>query len=168
MDTNGIWTATRGGTLVTAVVLMGLMAGLFYAFAVSVMPGLGAADDRTFVESMQRINVAILNGWFGVAFGGALVFTVAALLTHLGRPAMPWIVAALVLYVAVLAVTIGINVPMNDRLAAAGSPDRIGDLAAVRSQFEASWVRWNIVRAFASTGALACLALAQWAVGTPE
>ena len=71
-----------------ATVTMGLMAGLFSAFAYSVMPGLGQTDGRTFVDAMQRINVAILNGWFFIIFIGAMVFTALAGVLHLrGRRA---------------------------------------------------------------------------------
>lgn len=153
-------TAWGGAALVAATICTGLMAGLFYAYACSVMPGLGKAEDRTFVDAMQRINVAILNGWFGVAFAGALLMTAAAAALHLrdgGRPALPWIVAGLVLYVVVLAVTIAVNVPLNNELAAAGGVDRIPDIAAVRKHFEATWVRWNVVRAAASVAAFGCL-----------
>ncbi|MGW2195793.1 DUF1772 domain-containing protein, partial [Streptosporangium sp. NPDC001682] len=97
----------RGVALVAATITVGLMAGLFYAYTCSVMPGLGQTDDRTFVGAMRRINVAILNGWFAVCFGGALVLTVLAAVLHLhreGRPVLPWIVAALVLYVVVLVI----------------------------------------------------------------
>jgi len=124
------------------------------------MIGLSRTDDRTFVDVMQRINVAIVNGWFLISFFGALVFTAAAAVLHLhgdGRPVLPWIVAALVLYVAALVITIGVNIPLNNALAAAGDPDRIADLAAVRERFEATWVRWNIARAVASTAGLGCL-----------
>jgi uncharacterized membrane protein len=117
---------------------------------------------------MQSINVAILNGWFFLGFLGALVLPAVAAVLHLGRgnrAALPWIVAGLVLYVVVLAVTFGFNIPLNDRLAAAGAPDRIPDLAAVREQFEAAWIRWNVVRALASTAALGCLAWALVAGG---
>jgi uncharacterized membrane protein len=48
-------------------------------------------------------------------------------------------------------------VPLNNELAAAGDPDHIADLAGVRERFEASWVRWNIARAVASTAAFGCL-----------
>jgi uncharacterized membrane protein len=156
----------RTTALIAATVTTGFMAGLFYAFAIAVMPGLARTGDRTFVEAMQRINVAILNGWFAVAFGGALVFTALAGVLHLGgdaRPVLPWIAAALLLYVAVLLITFGINVPLNDALDGAGDPDRISDitrLAAVRERFEARWVRWNAARAVACTAALACLAWA--------
>lgn len=153
--------ALRGATLVAATIAMGLAAGLFYTFSISVMPGLGRTGDRTFVEAMQRINVAIMNGWFAIAFAGALVLTIVAGLLHLGgdgRAVLPWIVAAFVLYAAVLVITFAVNVPLNNAIDAAGPPDRLADPAAVRQAFEARWVPWNIVRAVTSTAAFACLA----------
>ena len=62
--------------LVAATVTNGLMAGLFVAYSYAVMPGLGRTGDRTFVEAMQQMNAAILNGWFGVCFAGSAVFVV--------------------------------------------------------------------------------------------
>ena len=134
--------------LVAAVITNGLMAGLFAAYSYAVMPGLGGADDRTFVEAMQQTNAAILNGWFGICFGGAVVFAAAAVLLHLGRPGLPWIVAGLVLYVAVLVVTF-----RGERAAQRRARRRGPDLAAARAAFEGTWVRWNVVRAVLSTGA---------------
>lgn len=162
-------TSRRTPVDVTTVVLLGatlctgLMAGLFYAYSVSVMPGLSGASDRTVVETMQRINVAILNGWFGVVFGGAVVLAAAAALLVLrsdDRAPLRWVLLGLGLYVGVLVVTSAASVPLNDRLAAAGDPDRIGDLAAVRQAFETTWVRWNLVRTVLNTGAFGALAWA--------
>ncbi|MBE1491709.1 anthrone oxygenase family protein [Plantactinospora soyae] len=147
----------RSLVLTGATLSTGLMAGLFAAFSYSIMPGLGSTDDRTFVSAMQRINEAILNGWFFTCFFGALVLTAVAVLLHLRRPATPWLVAALVLYAAVLVITIAVNVPLNDKLAAAGNVEHIADLAAVRQRFEATWVGWNLVRAVVSTAAFGCL-----------
>ena len=150
----------RTGVLAAATITTGLMAGLYYAYACSVMLGLSRTGDRTFVSAMQHINVAIINPWFFVSFIGALVFTALAAVLHLrggGQAVLPWIAAALVLYVAGLVITIGFNVPLNNELAAAGDPDRIADLAAVRERFEATWVLWNIARAVASTAAFGCL-----------
>jgi uncharacterized membrane protein len=66
-----------------------------------------------------------------------------------------------VLYLAVFVITVGVHVPLNDEIKAAGDPDRIADLAVVRERFdEDRWVSWNIVRAVASTTALGCLAWA--------
>ncbi|MER6362184.1 hypothetical protein [Kitasatospora sp. NPDC001527] len=56
--------AATGPVLATATTAMGLMSGLFFAFDVSVMPGLAAGDDRTYVTAMQHINAAITNPVF--------------------------------------------------------------------------------------------------------
>jgi uncharacterized membrane protein len=154
----GFWTSA---TLLAATVTAGLMAGLFAAFWYAIMPGLAKAGDLAFVDGMQRINVAILNGWFGLCFAGALVLSVVAAILHADRRSvLPWIVAGALLYLVVLAITFAANVPLNDRLEAAGDPNRIGDLHAVREQFEAAWVRWNAVRTLACTLAFGCLAWA--------
>lgn len=149
-------------SLISATVTMGWMAGLFAAFSYAVMPGLGRTGDRVFVDAMQRINTAILNGWFALGFLGALVFTGLAVALHLGegRPVLPWLIAAFVWYAAAVAITFGINVPLNNALDAAGDATAMSDPAAVRAAFEARWVRWNVVRAGLSTAALGCLAWA--------
>ena len=65
-----------------------------------------------------------------------------------------------VLYLLVVGATIAVNVPMNDRLKAAGEPDRI-DVGATRREFdEAKWTRWNTFRAVATTAATILLAVA--------
>ncbi|GAA4846858.1 DUF1772 domain-containing protein [Kitasatospora terrestris] len=147
----------RTAVLFAATLTTGLSAGLFYSYACSVMPGLARLDDRGFVEAMQRINVAILNGWFMLSFLGSLVLILAAGALHLrgaDRGVLLWIGVAAVCYIAVLAITAVVNVPLNDRLAAATSPE------AARAAFETTWVRWNTVRALTSTAALASLAWA--------
>jgi uncharacterized membrane protein len=149
--------------LVAAAVTVGLMAGLFAAFAYAVMPGLRRVDDRAFVAAMQQINVAIINPWFLACFLGGLLFTALAGVLHLdegSRSALPWIAAGFVLYAAALAITGRVNVPLNNALAAAGDTEKITDVGSVRRQFEARWVRWNVVRAVTSTAAFGCLAWA--------
>ena len=64
--TERMTTGWATATLVAATITNGLMAGLFAAYSYAVMPGLGRAGDRTFVEAVQQTNAAILNGWFGV------------------------------------------------------------------------------------------------------
>jgi uncharacterized membrane protein len=147
-------------TLILTALATGLMAGLFAAFAYSVMPGLGRSSDRTFVEAMQNINKAILNPVFMVPFMTAvplLGLAVALAWRGHGRAALPWLIAALVLYLLAFMVTSGLNVPLNDQLAKAGSPVRMKDPASVREDFENTWVTWNIVRALLHTAAFGCL-----------
>lgn len=149
----------RTAALAGAILTTGLVAGLFFAYTCSVMPGLGATDDRTLIGAMQSINRKILNGWFLTAFLGAVPLLAVAATAHLSRggPVLFWTLAALVCYLVTVGVTMGLNVPLNDRLEAAGPVDRIGDLAEVRAWFEATWVRWNLVRTVSSVAAFACL-----------
>jgi len=118
LDGDG-WT---GLVLGAALVAMALVAGLIYTFSVAVMPNLAGADGRTFVATMQRFNE---NPVFQLSFTGALVLTaLAAVLQrrHGSGVAVRWTVAALVLYGIVVAVTFGINIPLNDELDRAGDP----------------------------------------------
>jgi uncharacterized membrane protein len=152
----------RTTILLLAVVTLGLMAGLFYAYSCSVMPGMRQADDRAAVEVMQRINVAIQNPLFLLSFAGALVFTGIAVFQNAGTTDVfvPLLVA-LLLYAATLLVTAVVNIPLNNRLHAAGTS---GDPTAVWAAFFPRWVRWNHLRTLTSTGAFAaaCWALVQY------
>ena len=151
-----------GVVLGAATVTMGLIAGFFYAYAVSVMPGLADADDRTLVDAMQQINEAVENPFFFLTFLGApLVTAVAAVLQwRCGGRAVRWVVAAFVLYAIAFLATFAFNIPLNNELADAGDPGQIDDLGSVRDDYYTPWVAWNIVRTVASTAALACLARA--------
>jgi uncharacterized membrane protein len=154
----------RTVALVAATIAMGLMAGAFGLYAHTIMPGLRRTDDRTFVGTFQSMDKAIINPWFMAGgFVGALVFTgLAAGLLGTGRATvLPWVLAALVLYLVAFVITIAVHLPLNNAIKAAGAPDLIPDLAAVRERFdEAKWARWNVVRAITSTAAFGCLAWA--------
>ncbi|MER7466186.1 anthrone oxygenase family protein [Streptomyces sp. NPDC097981] len=153
----------RLASLIAATVTTGLMAGLFFAFDVSVMPALRRSDDRTLIRVMQRVNTAIVNGWFLVCFLGSLLFTGLALALHLasgGAGAAPPLIGALVAYVLQLGVTGRVSIPLNNALEQAGPVEHIADPATVRRAFEARWVPANRVRTLLCTIALGCLAWA--------
>ncbi len=152
----------QGVALIAATMTTGLMAGVFGLYAHALMPGLHKTDDRTFIGAFQAIDRTIINPLFMLWFFGALVFAGAsAALLGGERSVLPWIVAALVLYLAVVVITMAVHVPLNDAIKAAGDPDRIADPGAVRERFdEARWVAWNVVRAVLATAALGCLAWA--------
>lgn len=130
----------------------GLVAGLFLAFATAVMPGLARSDDRTFVATMQHVNVAIVNPLFVTVLVAPLVLGIAVLT----GPARWWVLAALVLYVATLLVTGAGNIPLNDALAAAGAHD---DTAA-RQAFEDPWNRLHLVRTATVVASFGCCLVA--------
>lgn len=149
-------------SLMVATVSMALGAGVFLLYAHAIMPGLGHTDDRTFVAAFQEIDKSVLNPWFiGFSFFGALVFGLLAAVLNRGRPPLRWILLALALHLVVVVLTVSINVPLNDAIKAAGDPDRIPDLAAVRAAFdEAKWRTWNVVRTVLDLVAFVSLAWA--------
>ena len=153
----------RGAVLIAAIVTTALQAGLYYAFACAVLPGLERGDDRTFVAAMQQVNVAIINPWFLVTFLGAPVLAVLAAVLSLGgtnRALLGWTALGAVFAVGTFVFTVALNVPLNNALAAAGDPSQVTDLAAVRAAFAPAWGRWNTVRALSATVAVGCLARA--------
>jgi uncharacterized membrane protein len=147
----------EGIALITATLTVGLMAGVFGLYAHTIMPGLRKTDDRTFVGAFQQIDRAIINPLFLPVFLGALGLTGLAVLFDLlgeDRSTLPWVGAALVLYLAVVVITFRVHLPLNDAIKAATDPD----VAAVRARFdEARWASWNVVRAVLSTVAFASL-----------
>jgi uncharacterized membrane protein len=150
--------AMRVTALIAATMTTGLMAGVFGLYQHTVMVGLGRSDDRTFVGAFQALDRAIINPWFMLSFVGALLLTAVSAFLSPGRRILPWVLAALILFALVFAITVVVNVPMNDALKAAGTPDQIPDLAAVREAFnEARWTAWNLVRTIATTAAFGCL-----------
>ena len=143
-----------------AVIAMGLLAGLIYDWAITVMPALTAADDRTLVDAMQQ---TIDNPAFPLTFlaAGALAAVALVQARRSGSPKTArWIVAGLALYTVAVVVTGAIHIPLNEDLKNAGDPARIENLAAVRDDFATPWVAWNIVRTLAATAAFGALAWA--------
>jgi uncharacterized membrane protein len=139
--------------LVVALVAAGLLAGLFYAYTVSVMPGLARGDDRTFVEGMRGINVAIVNGWFMLTFLGApLLAAVAVFLNLRGGAGLWWTVAGFGCLLMVLIITGALSIPLNNALEAGQD-----GYAQLRAHFEAPWVRWNGWRTVFAMAGFGCL-----------
>jgi len=129
--------------LLSGRTLSGLLAGLYFAYAVSVMPALRSMDDATFAAVMNRINVVIVNPVFLTVFLGAPALAIALL----AWDRSPWAIAGAALAVVTLLVTVVFNIPLNNALAAGGE----------RDAFETPWVLWNVVRTLTGTAGLVCL-----------
>ncbi|WP_405835032.1 MULTISPECIES: DUF1772 domain-containing protein [unclassified Streptomyces] len=146
-----------------STVLVGLMAGLFFAFDVSVMPGLAAGDERTYVTAMRAFNAAIDgNPLFGMAFVLALLLAAGSAVVEYraGRRATAlWVGVAAAAYLVVLVITFAVNIPLNNELADGGDVAQMTDFTIVE-RFKSTWVTTNIVRTLLCTTALAALARA--------
>ncbi|WP_404952667.1 anthrone oxygenase family protein [Streptomyces sp. 147326] len=146
-----------------STVLVGLMAGLFFAFDVSVMPGLAAGDERTYVTAMRAFNAAIDgNPLFGMAFVLALLLAAASAVVEYRagrRTTALWAGVAAAAYLVVLVITFAVNIPLNNELADGGDVAQMTDFTVVE-RFKSTWVTTNIVRTLLCTTALAALARA--------
>jgi uncharacterized membrane protein len=139
-----------------------LMAGLFFAFSVSVMRALGRIAPEAGMAAMQAINVAILNPVFLTVFMGTAVacaVVAAAGVLRWGEPGAAWRLAGGALYLAgTFLVTVVFNVPMNEALAGAAPDDP--EARGLWERYLARWTAWNHVRAAAALAATAALVLA--------
>lgn len=107
------------------------------------MPALHGLGDPAFVDVMKRINVSIVNPAFlAVFFAAPLLSVVVAALVR-----SPLAAVAAALGVITLLITVVVNVPLNDALAAGGS----------RADFESRWVLFNGLRTITGTASLVCL-----------
>lgn len=161
-------TSLSGAILIAATIATGWEVGVFGLYAHTVMPALRRVDDRTFVAAFQALDRAILNPWFLSAFLGAPVLCAVATVLVWGDGGEPriWMPVAFVLLFVGLIITFAVNVPLNNAIKAAGEPDRIADLGAVRRAFdEARWARWNLVRTVTMAAAFVILVLAVAAHG---
>jgi uncharacterized membrane protein len=145
---------------VLGIVGTGLVAGAFFAFSTSVMPGLAVLPTPAAALAMQQANRKILNPLFLTVFTGTallcVVLAIIALIT--GSGGRLWLVLGAVLYVVGgFILTMTINVPMNNRLDAADPDSAEG--AQIWTEFLSRWTAWNHVRGLASTLATAALAI---------
>jgi uncharacterized membrane protein len=148
-------------TLGLATLATGLVAGVFYAYAISVNLGLAAQPDPSYVATMQAINARIQNPMFFASFFGAVLFLLATLAVHIPRPRsgrFRLVALACALYiVGCFLLTVFVNVPLNEelaRVAANASPD---ELSGARAAYEDPWNFWNGVRTVFSVMAFLAL-----------
>jgi uncharacterized membrane protein len=153
---SGAFDTYRASACVTTVVLS-LMAGFFYAFAIDVAPAMTHLDATSYVRTQQWINGVVRNVPFATAyFGSAVLPFVPAILAarRLRRgPALAWAVVGLVYLGAVFWVTRSINVPINEALAQWNPLAPPADWAAARD-------RWNDANMWRAVAAAGCFAAA--------
>jgi uncharacterized membrane protein len=155
--------------LAAATITTGIAAGVYQLYAFAVMPGLRRTDDRTFVGAFQQIDTAIVGPYLLVFFVGPLLLAGVAGVMHLDTEGSTTalIGGAVLIQLAIAAITLRVNVPLNNGIKAAGDSRSMGDPAAARRRFnERRWSRWNNVRALAATVAFGLLLWASMLAGT--
>ncbi len=144
--------------LILATFLCSLVAGLLFAFALVVMPGIRSLNDREFIRAFQVIDRVIQNNQpiFMLVWIGSVVALVTSTVLGIGQldgtGRLLMIFAALVYLLGVQLPTFTINVPLNNKLQTL-DVDSMNEATqkAARKDFEPRWNLWNSIRAaFAS------------------
>ena len=150
------------GLTLAAALGTGLVAGIFFAFSAFIMSALKRVPPEGGISAMQSINVAVLNPvFFFVFFGTAVAALILAMASFArGSPSRSlYLLAGSLLYLAgTIVVTMAFNVPLNNKLAAAGAKSAEG--AGVWKTYLSAWTAWNHVRTIAALLACASFILA--------
>ena len=141
--------------LIVGLVSAGLMAGLFFGWLVSVIPGLRKVEDQNYVSTMQHINREIVNPAFVLPFMLTPVLLALAAVTQfrVGEHRRAWYLsaAAVTYLVGVLGVTVGGNIPLNNTLDVFdASTATVDSISQMRQNYETRWNRWHNLRTAAS------------------
>src|ERR1044071_2503870 len=144
-DRNPRWAAMspRATMVVTLAAALGagVIGGAFFAFSSFVMRALGRLAPPEGIRAMQSINIVVINPVFlGVFVGTALVCAVLAVasIKAWSDPGAGLRLAGCLGYViGTFAVTMKLNVPRNDALAALGADT--ADAAAYWARYLGEW-----------------------------
>lgn len=140
--------------LLLTTVIMGLTAGIFFCWSISVTKGLAPLPDKEYLMAFQSLNREILNPLFFICFLGPVILLPASAWQQYAHP-VPlrcWLLlaAAAVYIVGVIIVTFAGNVPLNDTIDAFNiSAATTTQIADCRMNFEARWNGLNTIRTLA-------------------
>jgi len=139
-----------------AAIGCGLVAGIFFAFSSFVMPALGRIPAEQGINTMQSINIVVLNPSFMLAFLGtgiACVALAAGSYFWWSETSGKLILLASLLYLAgCVGVTRLFNIPLNDALAAV--QPATPEAAALWAHYLDRWTTWNTVRTVAPAASM--------------
>lgn len=128
--------------------ITGLSAGFFYAWQVSVIPGTKLVNARTYIETMQSVNRAIINPAFMLIFFGTFLMQILTMYLYRGTSAMAYLLAACLCYFFGTLLVTGLgNVPLNNGLDLLNIADMSPEqLDKSRLQYELKWNRLHTLR----------------------
>jgi uncharacterized membrane protein len=146
--------------LLITTIVMGLTAGIFYCWSISVTPGIALLPDKEYITTFQQLDRAILNPLFMICFMGlALLLPVCTWVYYQKTlPLRFWLLlAASALYIfGVVGLTMTANVPMNESLSAFNTDTAtVTEISARRLAHEG---RWNFLNNVRTVCCVICLA----------
>ena len=144
------------GIMLTSIVLNSMAAGIIFIFSNTIMPSLATLDADVGINTMNKINIIIVNPLFVVAFFGGLISAYPATVMMKNPDAYSKqaryyaLASTLIFFFGEFMVTVTQNVPRNNALLAVDSDSDEG-VEYWQTNFLKGWVAWNTVRGFCAT-----------------
>jgi len=141
-----------------ALLMVALIAGLFYAWVCTVMWGLDSTDPRVALQAMGAMNLSVQNAvFFPTFFLTPLVLVATAYFAwrqQLTHCAMLFALAAVIYFAGGQLPTMLVNVPMNRAMEALPIPQDIEAATEIWRDYSTRWQWRNTLRAVGSSIAL--------------
>ena len=152
--------------LMLSIILCSLVAGLLFAFAVVVMPGIAKLDDKEYLLAFKHMDGIIQDNHplFILVWAGSILSVIITLIMGImnlsgGEIYLLGLASALYLF-GVQLPTFRFNIPLNNSLQKmdiAALED--SETALSRAGFEIPWNRWNRIRTINSIISVSMLLL---------
>lgn len=141
--------------LALAILLTGLMAGIFFTWSNAVKPGIGKLSDSEYLRALQSMNRVILNNAFKIIFLGAIIAVVLVPIFYFNlypRNIFWLFVFTLVIYwIGVFGVTVSGNIPLNEILDKTNLESITSEeIKTLRKSIEVKWNNFNLIRCISS------------------
>jgi uncharacterized membrane protein len=141
--------------LATAILLSGLMAGIFFTWSNAVKPGIGKLSDLEYLRALQSMNRVILNKAFIGIFLGSVIAVALVPVFHfkLFPTNIFWIfiLALLTYWIGALGTTVFGNIPLNEILDKVNLESlNLEEITALRTRIEVKWNNLNLIRSISS------------------
>ena len=141
--------------LALAILLTGLMAGIFFTWSNAVKPGIGKLSDSEYLRALQSMNRVILNNAFKIIFLGAIIAVVLVPIFYFNlypRNIFWLFVFTLIIYwIGVFGVTVSGNIPLNEILDKTNLESITSEeIKTLRKSIEVKWNNFNLIRCISS------------------
>jgi uncharacterized membrane protein len=141
--------------LATAILLSGLMAGIFFTWSNAVKPGIGKLSDLEYLRALQSMNRVILNKAFIGIFLGSVIAVALVPVFHFklfpNNIFWVFILALLTYWIGALGTTVFGNIPLNEILDKVNLESlNLEEITPLRTRIEVKWNNLNLIRSISS------------------
>jgi len=141
--------------LASAILLTGLMAGIFFTWSNAVKPGIGKLSDLEYLRALQSMNRVILNKAFIGIFLGSVIAVALVPVFHFklfpNNIFWVFILALLTYWIGALGTTVFGNIPLNEILDKVNLESlNLEEITALRTRIEVKWNNLNLIRSISS------------------